>query len=47
MNSSILRSIRRRRYLLRWAATIADSSAGKRAIVRDYKRLHKAKGLCD
>lgn len=43
--SSFLRSIRRQRYLLRWAATIADSSAGKRAIVRDYKRLHKAKGL--
>lgn len=30
---------------MRWAATITDSPAEKRAIVRDYKRLHKAKAL--
>ena len=45
MDRSFLHAIRRQRYLMRWAATITDSPAEKRAIVRDYKRLHKSKGL--
>lgn len=45
MLKRLLHPVLKQRSLIRWASTIDDSMAGKRAIVRDYKQLYKTKGL--
>ena len=41
----LFQALQERRSLLQWAATIDDTAAGRRAIVRDYINLYRTKGL--
>lgn len=41
----VIRPIQEYRSLLKWSATIGNSTKAQHAIVRDYKQLYKTKGL--